>query len=306
MVSHYPDNYDYMEGLDFSTEKIQAQVKELKNEEIAMLGLFFEENVKSSQDLIMLPFLVACVGARKTVAASARAVCEIEALNKLNSGGARATKEDIDKIVAQVVGNLSKNDDAIDAFTRQAYSDMVQALNDNKSKKERDSVYRLFSAATIASWTAFECLAADLWVEAMNSCPSKFAPLAASKIDMPQLVRNKFEVSNVMGTILASSFDFTGVMGIVAAYKTIFEHFEPDFYKDNKTLKTLEKKRHILVHRLGRVDEKFNADTNQKLPIGSLIKCELGDLITDINVVIDSGCKLLRTVDAYVTAATQT
>lgn len=304
-MSHYPENFNEMEGLDFGTEKIHTLVSGLKNEKIAVLGLFFEENIQNAQDLIMLPFLVACVGTRQALEASVRAVCEIEALNQLSNGGAKTKKEDIEKRVAKSVGELLKNEEAMSTFTDQAYAGMVKALNNRKSNKERDSVYKLFSAATIASWTAFECLAADLWVEAINICPGKFAPRAAVKIDMAQLAKNQFEVSSVMGTILAPSFDFTGVAGIVDAYKTTFEHFKSDIYMNNKTLKTLEKKRHILVHRLGKVDERFNSDTGQNLPIGSQIKCELGDLIADINVVIDSGCKLLSSVDAYVTAATQ-
>ncbi len=94
------------------------------------------------------------------------------------------------------------------------------------------SMQVLYSAAISASWTAFECLAADLWAASLNEYPQPLAQAALGSLD-PQdtgeltgkqisvglAARYGFDLRHCLGTLLKPKFDFTSVKGIQKAYK---------------------------------------------------------------------------------------
>ncbi len=149
----------------------------------------------------------------------------------------------------------------------------------------KTSMHVLHSAGVSGSWTAFECLASDLWVTALNEEPKLLAQSAISSLEGQELneitskhipvglaARYGFDLRHCLGTVLRSKFDFTGVSGIQKAYKA----FSPNDEFIEKVLAQpelaeLEVTRHAIVHRAGRVDDEYRRRTHSKLGIGFIL-----------------------------------
>lgn len=136
------------------------------------------------------------------------------------------------------------------------------------------------SASTVYIWTAFECLAADLWENSLNhrtalahrtlnsisgEDPEK-SGLSRRQIDVGLAARHGFDLRKCLGTVLKSKFDFSSFEGIQTAYKQAFGTSELD---DHQELKELEQVRHLIVHRGGITDEKFLRITKLKARRGA-------------------------------------
>lgn len=297
-MSHYPEQLSEIEESDFDQRPLTDLIPKLRCTQVAEIALFFEENIEMVQNLILIPYMVAASSPWDSLKASIQTAIQVKAISE---GGKPMPPIDIDAEASRILQAVAKENAIQEQYKEVAYTNMIKALNDNQFGREKHVVYRLFSAATVSAWTAFECLAGDLWALAIDLYPHAFAQRASKQIDIAELSRNKFDVSKVLGTILQGKFDFTGVEGITDAYKAIFEHYDSKTLNDPR-LRVLEKKRHLLVHRLGRVDDKFIKATGLALSPGSLVPCELPYLAADLNAVIECGCKLLSFVDACIQA----
>lgn len=168
-------------------------------------------------------------------------------------------------------------------------------------------------AITVYIWTAFECLAGDLWVASLNhatklgqrilsSIPhddaEKFG-LSRRHIDVGLAARYGFDLRRSLGTVLRSKFDFSSVDGIEVAYKQAFGIVSPLHETDCATLSELEQVRHLIVHRGGVADDKFLKLTKLKVrraKILSLALSQVGDYMAGMTL----GCVgLLKIVDKW-------
>jgi len=148
----------------------------------------------------------------------------------------------------------------------------------------KKSMEVLRSAAVSASWTAFECLAGDLWVGALNENPRPLAQMAITtlsrdddevnpkQISVGLAAKYGFDLRHCLGSILKSRFDFTSVSGIRKAYKVFGEDAYLNETLESPTLLKLEITRHLIVHRGGVVDEEYRKR--------SKIDAELGHPLT--------------------------
>jgi hypothetical protein len=167
------------------------------------------------------------------------------------------------------------------------------------------------SAATVYIWTAFECLAADLWENSLNdrtvlahrtlsSIPGDDtgkSGLSRRHIEVGLAARHGFDLRRCLGTLLKSKFDFTSFEGIEAAYKQAFGTDELQGFQD---LKELEQVRHLIVHRGGVVDEKFLRVTNLKARRGVPLSPKVSQ-VCDYMIAVTLACvSLLKSVDQRV------
>jgi hypothetical protein len=147
----------------------------------------------------------------------------------------------------------------------------------------RTSMQVLYSAAISASWTALECLAADLWVASLNESPLPLAQTAITSLDQQEpgeltskqipvglAARYGFDLRRCLGTLLKPKFDFTSVSGIQRAYRvfgTTDDYLTKAFA--GSLLGELEATRHLIVHRASVVDADYKKRTDSPLPLGS-------------------------------------
>lgn len=173
------------------------------------------------------------------------------------------------------------------------------------------------AAATSGAWTAFECLATDTWVAAVNSRPVTLAARAmeakatgdesdafqGKTLQVWQLAQYGFDLRNRMGFLLRPKFDMTSGKTFDKAFTAIFtkESLLDSLFKD-PDLRLLEASRHVIVHNAGIVDEDFIQNTkglNLAYPNGQPLPLD-GNLVSRLlNAAIESGCKLLKFVDDW-------
>jgi hypothetical protein len=116
-------------------------------------------------------------------------------------------------------------------------------------------------------WTAFEALAEDIWIAAVNAHPRGLAELKGAKrgagedkkVDLSMLQRFGYDLSKNMGTVLSKRYSFDRLEDMRRAYDDAkFEGEIPiaDILKE-RSLDVLSLTRHVVVHNGGLADEAF-------------------------------------------------
>ncbi len=158
-----------------------------------------------------------------------------------------------------------------------------------------------FSSIFISTWTVFETLAHDLWVAALNVHPAGLAELtgrwpgpfekqkdkkerdsrlqralvetnpqpqssgilAAKALRLEVLQRHNYNVSGIMGDLLADCFNFQRLEGIHDAYfKAFAGHHEIWEVMLDKDIRSICAIRNLLVHKAGYVDADFKTQVS--------------------------------------------
>jgi hypothetical protein len=156
----------------------------------------------------------------------------------------------------------------------------------------RLGVSAIILSAFVQTWTAFETLACDVWVKALDARPILASNAAAPKpsasakgvdpktIPIKLLQKYNYDLRSVMGTVLKEQkkFDFNSLNGIGKAYKAAFGKaadaiFSPNNH-DHQKLAWLEAIRNVIVHNAGLADKMFLERVKGHAGLGSL---KIGD-----------------------------
>jgi hypothetical protein len=123
------------------------------------------------------------------------------------------------------------------------------------------------SAQITGIWTAFEALAEEIWIAAVNAHPSDLAELNSGKkgateskeIDLFLLQKYGYDLSPHMGKFLSLRYSFDRLEDIRRAYREA--HFDGDQTVDrvisDRSLDALSLTRHVIVHNGGIIDDDF-------------------------------------------------
>jgi hypothetical protein len=191
----------------------------------------------------------------------------------------------------------------------------------------------MLSSMLIGTWTAFEVLAGDLWEAAMNCHPQTLAALEGDPVGWQNgnssqdredeqrggakggeksialgLLQPHFRDPSVgMGTILRSRYTFQTLPVIRKAYCQAFS-IDFDIVRDaliDTSLDHLAGTRNALVHRAGKADNKFKAQTKDCIHFsgikpGDHIKVD-GEIVSDIvGNAVKQAVKLIVSVDRWI------
>jgi hypothetical protein len=187
------------------------------------------------------------------------------------------------------------------------------------------------------TWTAFETLAADLWVAAINQCPSKLSSLSgkpkdrisriargsprttdggtgkveSKKIELGlihELTRGSFDLSKSMGTLLRRQQSFQRLDDIREAYSVAFKDHsqEIDTILADKTIDALGAVRNLIVHKSCVVDEDYQNKAKDcplldHLSVGERLMID-GDMVGALTgPVMNRSIELVKAVDRWIT-----
>jgi hypothetical protein len=134
----------------------------------------------------------------------------------------------------------------------------------------------LYASVVIGTWTAFEVLAGDLWVDVVNRVPllgvraldAEPLPGGAEEAEerkakkmvsvvAQRLLDPHFDLRQRMGDVLSEDFPMTKFRNIVNAYKQIFRDDAVCNIIRDTGVRSLSAVRNILVHKAGRADKDF-------------------------------------------------
>jgi hypothetical protein len=199
----------------------------------------------------------------------------------------------------------------------------MMGLNHTITSGDEDtfhSVQALMAAMLIGLWTAFESLAQDTWISAVNACPNPLASNVMSAADSALKTGNlaksisyahftgsDFDFRKTMGTLLfrEKKVDFQQLKTLRAAYKVAFnDEFEPIFDAESANLLRLEAVRNLFVHKGGVADDAFLNRVReevefQKLKLGNLLHVDGQYIAKQANAVINCGTNLVSAVDKW-------
>jgi len=133
----------------------------------------------------------------------------------------------------------------------------------------------VFGAMLMNSYSAFEVMAADLWIALVNADPGAAKTWAKSTQQKPNnpektltisdLAAYDFDLRKVMGTILAQEkVEFDSLEKIKAAYKNTFHGATDSYFTEE--LKISEQVRHLFAHSTGIVDSEFISRVGKHYP----------------------------------------
>ena len=169
------------------------------------------------------------------------------------------------------------------------------------------------------SWTAFECLVSDVWVEALNNGPRDIANRVVIHKDLKRrddpitvrmLVDLEYDVRKELGAFLRETrrVSFQTLDGIVAAYSMAFGPDSVELFKtiDGGFIEALSACRNILAHKAGVADKDFMKQI-EKIP--EFNNCSLktpvfldGRLVSKMrNGAVNLGLALIGYVDNVLT-----
>jgi hypothetical protein len=184
--------------------------------------------------------------------------------------------------------------------------------------ESRDAVQATMAAMLIGLWTAFESLAQDTWITAVNARPNPLATRVLKRnadlgtgtqpksIPPEQIIGHSFDLRNSMGTILfrQRAVDFQQLKTIRVAYKVAFaEALETIFENYHQELFWLETERNLFVHKGGLVDRKFiermGDEPDMTKTMGASLVVNGQQVAHKANVVSRCATELIQAVDKW-------
>lgn len=177
-------------------------------------------------------------------------------------------------------------------------------------------------AQLVSTWTAFETLAGDLWVRAVNARPvslgsNVFSGDASVTFDL--LKDFNFHIRDRLGDVayLKERVKFDNFGKLVEAYGDTFKlppgdkkartspNLDDIFKRHRVKLRTVSFVRNLLVHQAGTVDERFRRNMRDCDPMFAALD-EDSDLPIDgakvvelVNPVLQCACELVGFVDGW-------
>jgi hypothetical protein len=190
----------------------------------------------------------------------------------------------------------------------QAFDDSCYAiLNEQMTsiKEVRTSAHELRYQACVMAWVALEVLATDLFAYALNTTPSIIGRLQKDEhlrkhfdlksVGMETLVKNGFDLSKKMGTLLLERYSVDTPASMKAVYcmfcpsndslRTVFS---------SKELRTLAQRRNLIVHRRGVADAKYIEATGDAITSGTRIDVTIEDIASYVSTVCDAGQQMIH------------
>jgi len=209
----------------------------------------------------------------------------------------RLAKQDLSE--KHKAGMLEVFDNHIEWFSRQ------------EAGTFHDGLMAMLNAQVIGAWTAFETMAKDLWVAAVNQRPKSLGGLdevSGEKVaTLKDLHRYRFDLRDSMGTLLEGKIRLDSLDKFKKYYRAAFQSEGiVDALRDPE-LFALSEVRNALIHSGGIVDKGFFKHMKSH-PVWSTVN--LGDdipldgqrvaFLTD--TVIARGTEVVRGVDSWLDA----
>jgi hypothetical protein len=216
--------------------------------------------------------------------------------------------------VASRVRSVAETEEAQKKFRKHAWETANRHIGELLEDKDAANALRSLTLARIVfAWTAFECLAGDMWEVAVNEKAIDLGHpafqhlpqdsignegITTKNVAIGILARHGFDLRNALGTVLRPKFDFSSVTGIQTGYEAAFGKVgRLGEILGDKELVRLEITRHAVVHRAGVVDGEYVRRTNTNLSEGQLVPIDGEGVISMLIAMMRAACDLTDFVD---------
>ncbi|MGC1273149.1 MAG: hypothetical protein WBC44_05540 [Planctomycetaceae bacterium] len=265
----------------------RSTVREVQNDAVREAAEWFFTNLHRLDTMAVLPFMLV-----RHAVWGQQLVERAKAGNFLQLITGTLPDDDKDQSDAILQAMSERMDEGVFP-TAGRIDGLIELLIGHQWHYVSEGFHSLLSSQLLLAWTAYEALATDLWVAAVNSRPHSlgrnawFAErknhadggrdadgnLADSRsVHWDVLAEKEFDLSKCLGDLMWEKrrFDFNSLEGLETAYTSAFRHSRKDgkTYVDpkvkpwfegdgRKELNILHALRHVIVHRGGKADGRF-------------------------------------------------
>lgn len=177
------------------------------------------------------------------------------------------------------------------------------------SEDTTDAAAELLRQGTVLAWASLEVAVRDVFVAYLNRVPTaakrlvtdpstrQLFPLKALEFEL--LERYQFDLSASMGHVMASLHDIADLPTIKQIVSALFPR-SPALgdLLNRKQMWMLSQRRHLIVHRRAVVDDRYNRETGETLPLGSTLLITPTELKESLLLVRDAGIELILAASA--------
>jgi hypothetical protein len=166
----------------------------------------------------------------------------------------------------------------------------------------------ILAAQVISAWTAFETLAKDAWIAAVNVRPKLLGlqeAMVGKSIPLRKLHLHIFDLKNHMGDVLHDRFSFDSLEGTFEAYRSAFGKDVPfvSIFK-NEMIDLVCQTRNVLVHRGGIVDRKYrdrvaNIRRLTRVVVGTEVPLDGGIVAALTWITLRRAIELIKGIDQW-------
>ena len=186
---------------------------------------------------------------------------------------------------------------------------LIEEQKQGSKKYRRAGIEAIMAAMITAAYAAFETMASDLWIAAVNRhsiLAARYLEKTDKEIKLSALGAYQFNASNAMGKILTETkkVSFQSFNDIKQAYLAAFRSDIESVFSDTRSIYKAEKIRHLIAHRGGIVDSKFSDEMKdfedlKDIAVGQQLPFS-GPLVADqIDACSRLGTSLFIAVDSW-------
>jgi hypothetical protein len=290
-------------------EPICTRLSQVKYPALAGVSANFVDALHNLQFLGFLPHALITQGYREVAAFGF-----FQSMTKIDDIKSTGKFESWWEQVSSRVQAVAETEEAQKKFREHAWETANRHIGTLlKDKHAANALRSLTFARIVFAWTAFECMAADMWEVAVNDKAVELGHpafqhlsqdfignegITTKNVAVGILARYGFDLRNALGTVLRSKFDFTSVAGIQGGYEAAFgKAARLVEILGDKELIRLEVTRHVVVHRAGIVDGEYVRRASSNLREGQPIPVDDEGVISMLIAMMRAACSLTEFVD---------
>lgn len=296
-VEHYDVNLTKLRAL---TERNARHVKSIAS--------VFLRNLEKIHELHMMPYVTAADGVRLFF-------WTVNYVQAALQSGKRASDaiEENTKVAEQLFAEFLQQPETKMTIASHIDDRITSLMRHDSFQRAMDV---MFFISTPLLWTAFETLARDTWITAIDAGPVSIAQrtfrslddnevddgIRKKSIEVGILAKHGFDLRGRIGSILQDKFHFSSIEGISKAYHAAFPN-EGAFLAtlENDDLKSTEQVRHLITHKAGIIDDKYKKRTGTNQNIGEELVVTGAQVSRFGQAVVEIGISLLVFVDNFLT-----
>lgn len=298
--------------MDF--EQLATTLAKLQTDGVVQLCISFERNL-SRADILRAAYY-------HLVMPEFKASLEIKKLHEVivdwNKQGLRRTEnmdEELRAMQEEADRRIRADKEGFVKYLADGARDRISDLQDH-FPEFKVWLKAVRQSALLAAWSAFESLATDLWIFAVNSRPSLFATkvldgfhdnlpegMSSKAIPLGILAKYRFNISAHIGDIVSAHVKFSSLKELRKAY-TVSGLLDDDtnMLMQTDDLRMLSHIRNLIAHRNALVDASFKRVTHCTEEIGDEFVIADDDLDKYIGLVERLGSGMLKSVDSLLLA----
>ena len=263
----------------------------------------FKHNIESVISILNIPIILSTTRTKMNIFQK-HLLYDVVLNAKMEDGDKSKEEYEKERKASSIKSNLKakekffeeiKSKEGMENYWNTTFQFLEDCIRSNQELK--DASKELIKQSTILLWSSFEVLVRDLAIDVINRNPDVVKEFNVKSVPMKTLEQYDYNIKNHLGDIYSDHHDWSSLKTIKETIKLIYPvNNELHALLKSDDLYKLNSRRHLLVHRRGIVDYKYNETTSDDFTIGDEIPITPDDVRNDLYTIKEIGISIL---DAY-------